>query len=76
MQFSNLLGCTMQTVMVAGQVERLSPMLYRFVRARDTVMEINRTRASSNTKEDMSISRLLADMRMFVLEILHHCIHR
>lgn len=41
MQFSNLLGCTMQTVMVAGQVERLSPMLYRFVRARDTVMEIN-----------------------------------
>jgi DNA polymerase elongation subunit (family B) len=40
-QFSNTLCCTAQTVAVAGQVERLTPMLYKFVRNRDTVIEVN-----------------------------------
>jgi DNA polymerase elongation subunit (family B) len=40
-QFSNILGCTVQTVAVAGQVERLTPMLYSYVRNRDTVIEVN-----------------------------------
>jgi DNA polymerase elongation subunit (family B) len=40
-QFSNILGCTIQTVAVAGQVERLTPLLYRYTRGRDTVIEVN-----------------------------------
>ncbi len=40
-QFSNVLGSTIQTVAVAGQVERLCPFLYANVRRRDTVMEVN-----------------------------------
>jgi DNA polymerase elongation subunit (family B) len=39
--FSNILGCTIQVSAVAGQVERLTPLLYKYVRRRDTVMEVN-----------------------------------
>lgn len=40
-QASNILGATMQTVAVAGQVERLTPFLYARVKSRETVMEVN-----------------------------------
>ena len=39
-QASNILGATMQTVAVAGQVEKLTPFLYNHVKRRETVMEV------------------------------------
>jgi DNA polymerase delta subunit 1 len=40
-QFSNVLGSTIQTIAVAGLVEKLCPFLFKNVRDSETVMEIN-----------------------------------
>lgn len=40
-QFSNILGCTIQTAATAGQVEKLTPLMHKHCRKRETIMEIN-----------------------------------
>lgn len=43
MEFSNIFGCSMQSVLVAGQIEKLAPLIFRYAKQSGYVMERNLT---------------------------------